>query len=455
MNEPHPQSADGAELREQLTAYLDGELDAAATRDIERRMAREPQVQEELRQLQQAWDLLDRLPLSEVDAKFTRSTVEMIAVQVEQEAEPPAGRFWTRSPWLWRAAGLAIACAAGFAIVQGAWPDRNRQLLRDLPVLENLEAYRQTPDVKFLKAAGFFAADDSPLASEDLEQRKTRVEKMTPDEQEQLWRRYERFRVLPAAEQTRLRSLDAELDQAAESDQLRAAIANYQRWLEQLTSAERAELTSLSPNDRLKRIAQWRGEQARRLGPEDMQAFAQWFEALLARRRPALAAKLPPPERAAERKAQIRRIIEAQFARAGANRPPPDAGPGGQKRFGWSAADFDELRGALSEKARKQFDEAAAPAERRKLLAGWLRQVYWRNPGAGPNLARSQGLSEEQLRKFFDEEIDVSERARLLSLPLEQMQRQLRQLYWKRHPQGNRGEPKAKETPSPSGRGPG
>ena len=445
MNEPLPHSADGAELREQLTAYLDGELDAAAARDIERRMAHEPQMQEELRQLQQAWDLLDRLPRAEVDAKFTRSTVEMIAVRAEREAATPAGRFGNRWPWLWKAAGWAVACAAGFAIVHWAWPDRNRQLLRDLPVLENLEAYRQTPDVKFLEAADFFAADDSPPRApesapppENLEQRKSRVEKMTPDEQEQLWRRYERFRALSAAEQTRLRALDAELNQSSEGDRLRAAMANYQHWLEQLTSAERAELTSLAPEDRLKQIAQWRDEQARRLGPEDTEAFAQWFEALLARRRPALAAMLPPPERALERKAQIRRIIEAQFARGGANRPPQVAGPGGQKRFGWSAADFDELRGALSEKARKQFDEAAAPAERRKLLAGWLRQVYWRNPGAGPSLTRSQGPSEERLRKFFDEELDVSERARLLSLPLDQMQRQLRQLYWQRHPAGKR-----------------
>ncbi|HVW36497.1 MAG TPA: hypothetical protein VHB99_04300, partial [Pirellulales bacterium] len=97
--------------------------------------------------------------------------------------------------------------------------------------------------------------------------------------------------------------------------------------------------------------------------------------------------------------------------------------------------DFASLREALSDKARRQLDEAALPLERRKLLIGWLRQVY--GPGAGgrrPDL--SQGLSEERLHKFFADELDDAERARLLSLPLDQMQRQLRQLYWQRHGPG-------------------
>ena len=154
MNESLSQPADGAEFREQLVAYLDGELAPAAAREIERRLAREPKVQEELRQLQQAWDLLDRLPRAEVDAKFTRSTVEMIAVAAEKEAERPAASLWNRWPRLWKAAGLAAACATGYLIVRFGWPDPNQQLLRDLPVLENLEAYRQTPDLDFLRRLG-------------------------------------------------------------------------------------------------------------------------------------------------------------------------------------------------------------------------------------------------------------------------------------------------------------
>lgn len=150
MSDPTFQGA-GAEDRQQLVAYLDGELDAAATREVERRLAREPSVQRELQQLQQAWDLLDRLPRAEVDTHFTRSTVEMIAIAAQAEAERPPGPPWRRWPRLWRAGCLAAACLAGFALVRLAWPDANRQLLEDLPVLDHLEAYRQTPDLAFLR----------------------------------------------------------------------------------------------------------------------------------------------------------------------------------------------------------------------------------------------------------------------------------------------------------------
>ncbi|HVW36657.1 MAG TPA: hypothetical protein VHB99_05110, partial [Pirellulales bacterium] len=348
MNESLSHGAGGAEFREQLVAYLDGELDAAAVREIERRLAREPQVQRELQQLQQAWDLLDRLPQAEVDDQFTRSTVEMIAVAAEEDVEQPAASRAARWGWALKAAALAMACAAGFAIVRFGWPDANERLLRDLPLLENLEAYRQTPSVEFLRAAEFFAeGDEPPPAFEDLSQRKHRVESMTPEEKEQLWRRYERLRVLSADEQARLRSLEAQIERDAEAGKLRQVVAGYQHWLEQLSSAERVELFNLDSDERLKRIARRRAEAAERLGPEDAKAFVEWFEALLLKQRPALAA-IP---REGVRKAQIRQIVESFLARSDA-RWPPAAAAQGQKRAAWGPQDFASLREALSNKAR-------------------------------------------------------------------------------------------------------
>ncbi|HXT60572.1 MAG TPA: hypothetical protein VN699_18160 [Pirellulales bacterium] len=166
MNDDQRKPAESSPLREQLVAYLDGELDAASSREIERRLAREPEVQQELQQLQQTWDLLDRLPQAEVNATFTRSTVEMIALAVEDdvrqlEAAPPRQQRRRR---LLKAAGLLAAGACGFAAVRFCWPEPNRRLLQDLPVLEHLEAYRQTPDLEFLKrlnAEGLFSEEPS------------------------------------------------------------------------------------------------------------------------------------------------------------------------------------------------------------------------------------------------------------------------------------------------------
>ena len=166
MSGQQNQPAESSPLREQLVAYLDGELDAASSREIERRLAREPEVQQELQQLQQTWDLLDRLPQAEVNAAFTRSTVEMIALAAEddvQRLEAAAPRQQRRRRLL-KAAGLLAAGACGFATVRLCWPEPNRRLLQDLPVLEHLEASRQTPDLEFLKrlnAEGLFSEEPS------------------------------------------------------------------------------------------------------------------------------------------------------------------------------------------------------------------------------------------------------------------------------------------------------
>src|SRR4051794_10557073 len=81
-NEP----AQNPEVQEELTAYLDGELDAAEVRRVEERLARDSDYQAELHRLQRAWDLLDRLPRSSVGELFTKTTIEMVAVAASEEA---------------------------------------------------------------------------------------------------------------------------------------------------------------------------------------------------------------------------------------------------------------------------------------------------------------------------------------------------------------------------------
>jgi hypothetical protein len=285
--------------------------------------------------------------------------------------------------------------------------------------------------------AALIAALGFGPVSYTLGERKDRIENMNAEEKEQLWRKYERFRVLPPAEQDRLRQLDAALEADAQAAQLRQVIQRYQRWLERLSPAERAELISLDPRQRLARISQLRAEEARRLGPQDAEAFAAWFEAVLIRQRPGLKRMLEQSASEFERRAHIRRALETGFLRAPGRPPPPNA-PEASKRPFWNPDDLAKLKDSLSETARRQLDEAAQPVERRKLVLSWLRQAYFKN-AAGQGLRLSPTLSEERLRKFFDEELDVSERVRLLGLPLDQMQRQLRQLYHQRHPQSGGG----------------
>ena len=137
---------------DELTAYLDGELNVEASRHIEERLARDGSYREELHRLERAWDLLDQLPRCQVDPSFSRSTIEMVALAAAEDVavarvKVPRRRGWN---WLITSGALVAASLSGFGMGRLLWPDPNRQLLQDLPVLEDLDLYQHADTVEFL-----------------------------------------------------------------------------------------------------------------------------------------------------------------------------------------------------------------------------------------------------------------------------------------------------------------
>ena len=141
------------EIDDELTAYLDGELDAASVRRVEERLARDTAYRGQLQKLERTWDLLDRLPRADVGEKFTKSTLEMVAVAAAKEADE-VNRTLPKLKQRQRMAGviaMVAALAVGYAIGRQAWPDPNEALLRDLPVIENIDLFYQVEDADFLR----------------------------------------------------------------------------------------------------------------------------------------------------------------------------------------------------------------------------------------------------------------------------------------------------------------
>ena len=157
-NDPANQEA---QLREELVSYLDGELDAEQSRRIEERAAVEPDARRMLQELDRTWHILDALDAPATSEDLVRTTLEMVALAAAEDAgkaraEAPRRRRRAR---LWAAAGLFGAAAAGFLIVASLVTDPNAQLLRDLPVLENYDQYRdilsqypKSDSIDFLRA---------------------------------------------------------------------------------------------------------------------------------------------------------------------------------------------------------------------------------------------------------------------------------------------------------------
>jgi len=140
-------------LEEQLVAYLDGELQPQQSRRIEELLASDAEAQQTLQRLDRTWEMLGELDRQETEEETVRSTMEMLAAAAEEDVAGlrSAAPVRRRRRFALAAGGLLAASLAGFLIVSRLTPDVNRQLLEDLPVLENLDAYQEVGDVEFLR----------------------------------------------------------------------------------------------------------------------------------------------------------------------------------------------------------------------------------------------------------------------------------------------------------------
>lgn len=414
MHEEPLQSAMESEQTAELVAYLDGELDGDAARRLEERLAREPELARQLQSLDRAWHALEVLPRAELDATFARTTVEMVALAVEQEAaagqgDAPARR---RRQWLLGSAGLLAAALLGFAGTVWLTHDPNDELIRALPVLENLDAYQAAGSVELLEqllaeqtlqgrlVAGLLARRGAEpprltLADETAHERRRRLEQLTPGEQETLRTRLVRFQALPPAEQQALLDLHAQLlahpQRAALEEQLRL----YVQALGLLGPAERLELLSL-PGAERHAVIQSTVQQATSPLPEpDRLAFGQWlFQQVRGRLPPAQAAELDDAWRRQDRRKLaevLRHALEAGVL------SQPDDGA------------WDELCAALSPSAREQAERAQTREARLQLVQAWAAQLRF-----------GGRFRQAELYRRALERMPPEERARIEQLPPEQ-----------------------------------
>lgn len=141
--------------RENLVAYLDGELEDSESQVIDRILARSDVARHEVEALSRAWEMLDLLPQPKASSEFTSKTMTTLRLN-----EVP--RDFTEQPWfiyLRRGAvatiWLAAIAASGVVGLLAAWqwyPNPHRDLLEELPVVKQLDVYAEIDSIDFLKA---------------------------------------------------------------------------------------------------------------------------------------------------------------------------------------------------------------------------------------------------------------------------------------------------------------
>lgn len=141
--------------RENLVAYLDGELEEAPSQEIDRILARSDVARHEVEALSRAWEMLDLLPIPQASSEFTAQTMATLKLE-----EVPSNI--TDQPWFVylrrgsvAAVWLAVIAASGVVGFLATWqwyPNPNRDLLEALPVVKQLDVYTEVESKEFLEA---------------------------------------------------------------------------------------------------------------------------------------------------------------------------------------------------------------------------------------------------------------------------------------------------------------
>ncbi|HZZ78517.1 MAG TPA: hypothetical protein VFE62_08365 [Gemmataceae bacterium] len=146
----------------ELVAYLDGELDDAATQAVEAKIATDPDARAELDALKQTWGMLDYLPKASPSPNFTNRTMERLSLEKVggRKTMPMPGRssFWLgRIGW---AAAVLMALAGGYAAALYLFPapqpaapvpDVDQPLIENLRIVEKWRYYENVDDLEFVK----------------------------------------------------------------------------------------------------------------------------------------------------------------------------------------------------------------------------------------------------------------------------------------------------------------
>lgn len=143
-----------SEQKANLVAYLDGELNEEDTQEMERALAASGKARHEVDMLSRTFSLLDTLPRPNASAEFSARTISALTAEVETEV-------WTQRPFYRRlrrgviaaswAVGLVLAGMIGYYGGNRLVPREDVRVVQELPVIENLDAYEDVPDIQWLK----------------------------------------------------------------------------------------------------------------------------------------------------------------------------------------------------------------------------------------------------------------------------------------------------------------
>jgi hypothetical protein len=298
---------------EQLTAYLDGELSAEEASRIENRLVDDEGLRVRLAELRKAYDLLDELPETPHNQRFTRSTLELVIkdLSVTQShvatsiVKPTNKADWWALPRVLILVGLFLVTGitSGFGL---RWLKTNQEL-RDLGLIAGLPGMSGINELSIaIKLSEQKAAIDIlksqnrdrlvPAVPKSIAERKVWIENLTPLQIGKLANRREALDKLDRDTYARLSSIETQIENRPDSEQIQETIHVVGLVIDSFSSADRSDLDVLNQDQKTTYLKEKLCFAAARvyatqISPDDAKALDEWNNKFF---RPALFEELQP-----------------------------------------------------------------------------------------------------------------------------------------------------------------
>lgn len=449
-------------INEELTAYLDGELSGDELSAVEQRLQDDPSYLAQMQKLQQSWDLLDVLPPTQGYDGFVKTTMEL--------AVRDSDRDFKKKSWLGKGLITKLAMflvlpgavfASGYAVTHQRITSPYRQLIRELPLIENHDRYsKMSFEIDFLtqlneaslftrEVALSFPTDPSEimpdldekredsLSMETIKDRRLRLDAMQPEQIEALKRSQEKFEELPEEQKQATAKFHQQLLNQENKNQLARTMVAYYDWLKSLGQTEKSDLLDQADIDaRIEMIARKIEKQnltkfgkagAPMLPAYDAEAFFKWFERFLK-----------------TKKSRIQKEVTILFVNTNREQSGGQDPPAGRVRrfqrsslsekigfiFQWGPEvmegligenDVDQLRKQLTLDANEILDSRESQELQKSLIISWMDAA---------NQAKFE-IAPERLREFY-EGLPKTKQDELDSLSPSDWKAELKDLYRKK-----------------------
>jgi hypothetical protein len=429
-----------AEQREDLVAYLDGELPDTKSQSIDQVLARSEVARHEVEALARTWEMLDVLPTPKAPPEFTERTMTTLKVgetpfDVTQQAWfNPLKRAGVAVVWL---VALGLSGWLGYQITNVWIANPSQQLLANLPIVQKIDQYKEVESIDFLdklQKSRLFedaTAESKPVDNKSLQERHQQIVKMSQIERDRLQRNLNIFQQLNPEQQSQYQQLSDQLDENKKGGgNLSSLLQTYAAWLQTLTPGQRESLRSEADSSRKFAIVQKIKEEQFRKFETVSSDLPDWDPSMQRQGRQSLTA----PELTAVMKALVADLPEEQQVKIDSPVRPdqcaevlrlsiarasdPDNWP--------SAAIQNQILDSLPPPLKTWMKRNPAMQRERTVGMLFMSVVHAYEDG------RPKWPNESELNRVLDS-LDESERSRIEKEPSDERQHELQRRFFSQH----------------------